>query len=116
VLIACGAPHAGTPPPDHVQAKRHCEPGQRNETADGYCFCDSYHGGVKPQPNVDYSRLVCVKTRHRSDGCPDDIKAGVACAGTPATCMIAEGGTCGPMLECKDGHWGGDRDTCAEIP
>ena len=102
----------------------HHQPGEEHgcdkpapKTEDTVCYCDGYHGGVRPQAGVDYSHWECGKVKHRSDGCPDNIAEGQPCTeATPESCNALQGTSCGQVFECKAGHWDGRRNSCYEIP
>lgn len=102
----------GQPPGGHCDLSRVCAvPG-------GYCACDGYHGGIPPEPHVDYTHWICARTSHRRDGCPgpDELKDGAPCSPERKACLEAEGLFCGQFFTCTGGHWNGNRNTCAEIP
>ena len=80
------------------------------------CICDGYHGGIPPRPGVDYSHWSCGRTKKRSDGCPDNLRHGLACATEGKRCVAQEGVFCGPTFECHAKKWIASVNTCSTLP
>jgi hypothetical protein len=118
ISLLLGGHHSPPPPAAGAEpeAKSGCDETKKPSGSDEICYCDGYHGGIPPQPGVNYDHWECGKKRHRTDGCPDDIADKMTCTGTPASCPALQGPFCGQLFECKDGHWDGQRNTCSEIP
>jgi hypothetical protein len=80
------------------------------------CICDGYHGGIPPRPGVDYSHWSCGRTKKRSDGCPDNLRHGLACATEGKRCVAQEGVFCGPTFECRAKKWIASVNSCSTLP
>src|SRR5690606_9111075 len=116
---ADAAPPQPTPCPSSLDQRRAAGPctlGDRCQVPDGVCFCDGYHGGIPPRPGVAYTHWTCGRQRNRTDGCPDNVRAGARCRKNGQRCAQLEGLYCGLVLECRGRRWVPTQNTCSNIP